>query len=120
MKVLGIGIDIVEVSRLKQAVRNGGSRFMNRVFSKRELVQLKGRRDPYEGLAARFAVKEAVVKAFGARRDAPKSLPQIEILKTRSGVPVVTLPTKNLEVLISMSHSKEYAVASALLLQRVR
>ena len=118
MKILGTGIDIVEVSRFKQAVRKGGARFLNRVFSKRELDQLKRRRDPSEGLAARFAVKEAVVKAFGSRADAPKSLQQIEILKTEKGVPCVTLPSKNLEVFISLSHAREVAIASALLVQK--
>ena len=118
MKLLGTGIDIVEVSRLKEAIRKGGEPFLKRVFSKRELAELKRRRDPYEGLAARFAVKEAVVKAFGSRRDAPKSLYNIEILKTENGIPQVKLPGKNLKILISMSHSREYAVASALLLQK--
>jgi len=118
MKILGAGIDIVEVSRLKQAIQKRGDPFLKRVFSKRELEQLKKRKDPYEGLAARFAVKEAVVKAFGSRRDAPKSLYEIEILRTENGIPRVTLPRRGLEVLISMSHSREYAVASALLLKK--
>ena len=118
MKILGSGIDIIEVSRFRQVVRRGGTHFLKRVFSERELSQVKGRKDPYEGLAARFAVKEAVVKAFGRRRDAPTSLRQIEILKTANGVPTVTLPNKGLEILISMSHSREYAVANALLLQK--
>ena len=88
------------------------------IFSKQELLQLKHRKDPYEGLAARFAVKEAVVKAFGARRDAPKSLLQIEIVKTDRGVPKVKLPKKNLDVLISLSHLREYAIATALLIEK--
>ena len=118
MKILGIGIDIVEVKRLKQAAEKNGFRFLNKIFSKQELSQLKHRRDPYEGLAARFAVKEAVVKAFGARRDAPKSLLEIEILKTNHGVPKVRLPKKNLDVLISLSHLRQYAVATALLIEK--
>ena len=118
MKILGTGIDIVEVSRFKQAVRKGGARFLNRVFSKRELDQLKRRRDPSEGLAARFAVKEAVVKAFGSRPGAPKSLQEIEIVKTNSGVPKLKLPVKGVEVMISLSHTRQYAVASALLLKK--
>lgn len=118
MKILGAGIDIVEVSHFKRAVQKGGERFLHRVFSRQELDQLKHRRDPTEGLAARFAVKEAVIKAFGSRRRAPRSLNDIEILKTEKGVPQVKLPGKDLKVLISMSHSREYAVASALLFQK--
>ena len=61
MKVLGMGVDIVEVSRLKSAARKQGARFLNRIFSKRELAELKGRKDPYQGLAARFAAKRNLV-----------------------------------------------------------
>jgi len=118
MKIIGTGVDIVEVSRMKQAVKTGKSRFLNRVFSKRELDQLKGRKSPYEGFAARFAAKEAVIKAFGKRRDAPTTLRQIEVLKAGSGAPMVRLPKKGLEVMISMSHSAAYAVATALLLKK--
>ena len=118
MTILGTGIDIVEVGRFKRAAQKGGEPFLNRIFSRRELAELKGRRDPWEGLSARFAVKEAVVKAFGARRDRPTSLTSIEVLKTENGVPVVTLAQKGVCVLISLSHSKAYAVASALLLTR--
>lgn len=120
MRILGVGIDIVEVERFRSAVRKGKDRFLGRIFSKRELAELKKRRDPAEGLAARFAVKEAVIKAFGDRNDAPVSLAEIEVVKTDGGVPQVTLPHRGLQVLISLSHARGYAVANAVLLKKGR
>ena len=120
MTILGVGIDIVEVERFRSAVRRGRVRFLGRIFSRRELAELKKRRDPTEGLAARFAVKEAVIKAFGKRKDVPSSLTKIEVLKGDGGVPEVSLPHRTLRVLISLSHSRGYAVANAVLLKKGR
>ena len=84
------------------------------------------RKNSDESLAARFATKEAVVKAFGERKDRPTSLRQIEIVNTKEGVPKIVLHAANgkglhplrkdvAELVVSMSHSKAYAVGTALL-----
>lgn len=127
MKILGNGVDIVEVSRLRRSVRKWGDVFLRKVFTPRELRYVRKKRNPYESLAARFATKEAVVKAFGERPDRPVSLKQIEVINTRIGVPKVFLHAPNgkgglrlrkdvAEVVVSMSHSRSYAVGTALLI----
>jgi len=63
--VLGIGTDIVSVSRIQAAVERTGGRFLWRVFTEAERDCCRARRDPYECFAARFAAKEAVLKALG-------------------------------------------------------
>ena len=121
MKILGSGVDIVEVRRLKQSVRKWGSHFLNKVFTPQELRYVQKKKNRFESLAARFAVKEAVVKAFGERKDRPAALHQIEVKNTKEGVPQVFLhyPSKT-KLIISMSHSKEYAVGTAILVAKER
>ena len=127
MKILGNGVDIVEVGRVRKSVKKWGKQFLNKVFTSRELQYVQKKKNPYESLAARFATKEAVVKAFGERKDRPLSLKQIEIINTKEGVPKIVLhrpdgkgiyPLKKdvREVVVSMSHSKSYAIGTALLI----
>jgi len=63
--VAGIGTDIIEIARVARAAERGGNRFLNRVFTRREISFCMRRRDPWPCLAARFAAKEAVFKALG-------------------------------------------------------
>lgn len=127
MKILGNGVDIVEVGRLRKSVRKWGDHFLKKIFTPRELRYVRKKRDPYESLAARFATKEAVVKAFGERKDKPLSLRQIEVVNTKEGVPKIILHALDgkkalrlrkdvREVVVSMSHSRSYAVGTALLI----
>jgi len=126
VRILGNGVDIVEIMRLKKSVKKFGKHFLEKVFTPRELQYVNKKKNPYESLAARFATKEAVVKAFGERRDRPISLKQIEIINSKQGVPKIVLHgpqgqkvhrlRKDVgEIIVSMSHSKSYAVGSALL-----
>ena len=111
-----IGVDIIEIRRIKQAVSRWQDAFLKRVFSQAEL-QYCGRR--YNSLAARFAAKEAVVKTLGAGANG-LSWQDIEILPGQNNVPYVKLHGNALkkaeelgltEVSISMSDCQEYAVA---------
>ncbi len=126
MKILGNGVDIVEVDRIRKSVRRYGNFFLKKVFTRWELEYVQRKKNRYESLAARFATKEAVVKAFGERKDRPVSLRQIEVRNSRQGVPKVVFHGPNgrgrhrlrgdiTEVVVSMSHSRAYAVGSALL-----
>lgn len=110
-----IGIDIIEISRVGQAIARWGENFLRRVYTRREL-ELYRRRLP--SLAVRFAAKEAVIKALG--KPASVSLREIEILSDPTGKPVVNLygRTKNQaqalglkSFAISLSHSRDYAIA---------
>jgi holo-[acyl-carrier protein] synthase len=111
-----IGVDIIEISRIEQALQQFGSRFLQRVFTLSEIELCKERSNV---LAVRFAGKEAVMKALGT---GIKGIAwrEIEILAKPSGEPFVNLygnakfKAGDLglsEFAISLSHSREYAVA---------
>jgi len=110
------GIDIVEIARIKRALDRWGARFLERVYTPAE-IELCQNRAPE--LASRFAAKEAVAKAF--RDNSGISWRDIEILSDQSGAPIVCLHGKAKakaeefglkELVITLSHSKEYAIAS--------
>lgn len=112
-----IGIDIVEIARLEKAVARHGEDFLQRIYTGAELKLYRGK---LPSLAARFAAKEAVIKALG--ETGGLSLKDIEILADDKGKPLVKLHGQaqkraealNLgKVIVSLSHSREYAVAVA-------
>jgi len=111
-----VGIDIIEIGRIEKAIARWGEGFLRRVYTDPEL-RLYRKKLP--SLAARFAAKEAVIKALG-KPNSVASLREIEILSEPSGKPVVYLygkaqnQAKGLglnKFAISLSHSREYAVA---------
>jgi holo-[acyl-carrier protein] synthase len=110
-----IGVDIIEIDRIEQLIRRWGDTFLQRVFTPAELKLF----NKTSSLAARFAAKEAVLKALGAC-DKGISWQEIEILADLNGKPLVNLMGKAKlkadessisKINISLSHSKEYAVA---------
>ncbi len=114
-----IGIDIVEIARIEQAVNHWGSRFLKRVYTEKELEICQNQ---IASLAAHFAAKEAVMKVLGTGTKGV-SWQEIEILPAPSGKPIVTLHGRaynqakemRLDGLdISLSHSRDYAIASAI------
>ncbi len=109
-----IGVDIIEIARIEQAITHWGEHFLHRVYTEPELKLYRKRT---LSLAARFAGKEAVIKALGTKSIASRD---IEILSDSSGKPVVHLYGKAQDeanrlglsnLAISLSHSREYAVA---------
>ncbi len=111
-----IGVDIIEIARIEMAVHRWGERFLHRIYTEPELKLCRQKPSP---LAARFAGKEAVMKALdtGTRGI---SWREIEILAEPSGKPFINLYGKAQnkagelclgKLAISLSHSKEYAVA---------
>jgi holo-[acyl-carrier protein] synthase len=116
MDMLCTGVDIIEISRIEAAVEIHGDRFLNRIFTSEEL-NLCGRK--CGRLACRFAGKEAVMKALGTGVRGI-SWKEIEILSEKSGKPFVRLHGNARikadilglgELAISLSDSKEYAIA---------
>ncbi|UCD09942.1 MAG: holo-ACP synthase [Dehalococcoidales bacterium] len=110
------GVDIIEISRIRKMVKRWGKRFLDRIYTEKELQICKGRPDR---LASRFAGKEAVMKALGTGARGI-SWREIEIDSQPSGKPVVNLYGKAQEkaqslglneLVISLSDSKEYSVA---------
>ena len=111
--IKGSGIDIVEIKRLKQAIERWGDVFLERVFTKKELAYSKNKRFPFQHLAARFAAKEAIFKAFGTN---PKlNFKDIEIRNDRYGRPYCLIKNRRRSIIVSISHTHEYAVASAII-----
>ena len=111
-----IGVDIIEIARIEEAVTNWGERFLNRIYTDAELKLF--RRNP-SALAARFASKEAVMKLLGTGVRGV-SWKDIETLSHPSGKPLVNLygrarvvaeKLKIKEIAVSLSHSREYAIA---------
>lgn len=116
--IIGTGVDITEVRRLRQAIEKWGNSFLNRVFTKKELANAKKHGSFYQHLAGRFAAKEAVFKALG---DIELSWQDVEIQNNREGKPLCRIMNnrgKNTEVLVSISHVKNYAVANAIITKK--
>jgi holo-[acyl-carrier protein] synthase len=115
----GTGVDITEVSRLRRAVGRWGEVFLNRIFTPEELRVAKARKAMmFQHLAGRFAAKEAVFKALGDKNLAFKDL---EIVNDPEGKPVCRLRNgkgRDCSVLVSISHVKNYAVASAIITKK--
>jgi len=114
-----IGTDIIEIARIKKTVERWGERFLHRVYTDAELNSYGNKP---QSLAARFACKEAVMKLLGTERKGI-SWREIETLAYPSGKPLLRLygraqsEANNLgikEIAVSLSHSKEYAIASAI------
>jgi holo-[acyl-carrier protein] synthase len=115
--MLSTGVDIIEIPRIRQVLERYGQRFLDRVFTPGEIEYCRGRAP---NLAARFAAKEAAMKALGTgfRGVAWKD---IEVVRHRSGAPSIKLHGRAKsraqrlglrDMALSLSHSREYAVAS--------
>lgn len=116
--IIGTGVDITEVRRLRQAVEKWGNEFLDRVFTKKELENAKTRGSLYQHLAGRFAAKEAVFKALGDKNLGWKD---VQVLNDKEGKPyclILDNRNRKIEVHISISHVKTYAVASAVITEK--
>jgi holo-[acyl-carrier protein] synthase len=116
--IIGTGVDITEVTRLRKAVEKWGKEFLNRIFTPEELENAKKRASIYQHLAGRFAAKEAVFKALG---DPRLNWKDVQILNDKEGKPccvILSAQGKKIEVHISISHVKNYAVANAIVTQK--
>ncbi len=122
MKICGVGVDVIEVSRLERVLARWGDAFVTRVFTSAERERARPPRVRTTRLAARFAAKEAVMKALGLgwRTMAWR---EIEILNDALGKPTVTLRGSArkaaeeqgiAEVYVSLSHTHHLAFASAI------
>lgn len=120
--LIGVGTDIIEIDRVKGAVERSGSRFLERVFTFGERLFCDARRDCFACYAARFAAKEAVLKALGSGLSGCRWV-DVEVSRINGGRPEILLHGAAAEmakergiatVLISLSHDRERAVAFAI------
>ena len=122
--ILGIGIDIIEVVRVKASHERFGERFLNRVLLADEIAYCLSHKNPAPFIAARFAAKEAISKAFGTGICAQLGWQDMEIRRKESGEPFVILHGKGKKLfksrrakrlLVSLSHTANYAAVMAVL-----
>lgn len=115
---IGIGTDIVSINRFKALDRNHHKLFLNNIFTKQELKYCFAKGVPGIHLAARFAGKEAVVKALACLNLVNISYKDIEITLDNNGVPEVKLSKNglgNLRMYLSLSHCEDKAIAFAII-----
>ncbi len=127
--ILGMGVDIVELYRMKDAIKRLGDLFVTKIFTPIEIKYSTSRRLAHQHFAARFAAKEAVVKAFGEPNKHPIRWTEIEVLNDKEGKPVIEFHNDALKlkkrkrggkVVVSMSHSENYAIANVILMGGVK
>lgn len=124
--IAGIGVDIVEINRLKNAAARTGNKFLHRVFTSSERCYCEAKRDRFACYAARFAAKEAVLKALGTGLAGARWL-DVEVDVQMGGCPMVQLHGKAAvlagargigEILISLSHDRARAIAFAVAVRK--
>lgn len=122
MMIYGIGIDVVEVGRIEEAIVKLGDAFLDRLFTKGEREYCEKQMRPALHFAARFAAKEAVSKALGTGIGGQAGWLDMEVIRVESGAPKMVfigraadfLAVEGIaEVQVSLSHAKEYAAANA-------
>jgi len=122
---LSIGIDITEVNRIEQLAEEH-EQFLARVYTKREINYCNRKKNKYQHFAARFAAKESVLKALGVGWSQEIKWTDIEIVNDLNGRPRINtygvvkrmMEQREIkEILISLSHISQYAIASAQLVK---
>jgi len=121
--IVGIGIDIVEVDRIEAAMVKHPTRFTARVFTDGEVAYCEKKKNKFQHYAARFAAKEAVMKALGTGWGSGVGFPQIEVINAPSGRPDLRLHDRAGEIFrasgasvafLSLSHTDAYAAAQVI------
>ncbi len=119
--VVGVGTDIIEVDRIRRAIDRWGQRFLDRVYTPGEIRYCRARRRPELSFAARFAAKEAAMKALGRGPRGGVPWKSLEVVNRPSGAPVIRTGPRlqpllgNRRLLISLTHTRRQAMATALL-----
>ena len=124
MSVIGIGVDLIECDRIQRSLDRFGEKFLRRVFTEGEIEYSMSMKFPARHLAARFAGKEAVAKAFGTGIGKAMGWRNIDIRKKKSGEPFLVFsgPAQELATkrgvttaLITLSHTDHHAMACVVL-----
>jgi holo-[acyl-carrier protein] synthase len=122
--IIGSGIDLVEIRRIKRSIDRYGSRFLNRVYTGAEQAYCLRKRNSAESFAARFAAKEAAAKALGTGISYGVNWLEFEVVREPSGRPSIKFHGRAAEiaarmgfssVALSLTHTAELASASVVL-----
>ena len=115
--VIGVGIDIIKIEKIQSAIDKWNNGFLDRVFNPEELEKINSGKLYYQRLAARFAAKEAVIKAIS--KEEPFALKEILILNKENGAPYCKLKKDlGIDIFLSITHIEDYAVACAVAQKR--
>jgi len=118
-------VDIVKVDRLEEAVRRHGDRLLNRIFTAEERAYCEPKRYKFEHYAARFAAKEAMMKAMEIRLKNSLRFREIEIRRRPTGKPEIAISPENqtrfglppgVQIELSIAHERKYAVSYVVLI----
>lgn len=121
--IYGIGVDIIEIERIKKSLKRFPDQFEEKVFTQNEIDYCRSKADPSKHFAGRFAVKEAVMKSLGRGMGQSMDWKDMEVLNKETGQPVLRIQGRGKdlfdslrlkEILISISHSKSHAVGQAI------
>ena len=124
MKIVGIGLDLVRIARIRAITERWQERFLQRLYTDAERQYCFRLSSPYASLAGRFAVKEAILKALGTGWSAGVRWSDIQVLNDSAGRPVATVhgrvgalvrEASVTGIHVSLSHDAEYAIAEAVL-----
>jgi holo-[acyl-carrier protein] synthase len=122
--IVGTGIDIAEVPRIAEAIRRHGERFLRRVFTEGEIAYCDSKANRIERFAARFAAKEAAMKALGTGWNHGVRWRDVEVCRQPGGRPTIAFHGKAAEfaarlgalhVALSLSHTAAQAIAQVIL-----
>ena len=126
MDIIGSGLDATEISRIADAITRYGDRFLHRIFTEGEIAYCARKRDAASSFAARFAAKEAAMKALGTGHSRGVFWKGIEVVR-RGGPPqlrfhdgaAARLAALNADgSLLTLTHSRDLAIAHVLLVRR--
>jgi len=121
--IVSTGIDIVEISRIEEVFARRGDRFRNRVFTQSEINYCEARGARFSSYAARFAAKEAAMKALGTGWGEGVGWRDVEVIRLESGGPTILLHGRAKErfhqlgakkIHLSLTHSRDFAMAQVI------
>ncbi len=121
--IRGIGIDLVDIPRMRAVIERWQERFLRRVFTEGEIEYCRARRDPVPHFAARFAAKEAALKALGTGLRFGVRWRELEVRRRRGEAPALVLTGRARQLararggrlLVTLTHDGDYAMAQAVL-----
>jgi holo-[acyl-carrier protein] synthase len=121
--ILGTGIDLAEVHRIRESIERFGERFLERVYTAGEIAYANSKANKYERFAARFAAKEAAMKAIGTGWQRGVRWHDIEVVNLPGGRPTIALHGRAAEIAkelgiramaLSLTHTEAYGLASVI------
>ena len=110
MKIFGIGTDIINIKRMEKSIKKNGDNFINKVFSQKEILYCKKKKNPFAFYAKRFAAKEALSKALGTGIRKGIKFKNIEITNDDFGKPSIELKGTTAIFLKKKIKTKKYSI----------